>query len=159
MATRRPLISLIRVHPWLVSRIPTNEPMTASPKNVWLAVRFILFGVVGFCVMLYSTAALMMRVFERDQHFISPLLALPLTLIGGLLTLYGVGEWKRWAYLWVFLSIPASFCLVVPLLSWTGSKVLPVIVVAAAAFAIHARVRVDYARRIPERSQEDEHAG
>src|SRR3989442_111727 len=138
-------------------------PMKASPtsvgQNVRLALRFILFVFVGFWVMLYSTAALMARLDERDQHFISPFLSMPLIVIGALLMLYGVGEWRRWAYLWVFLSIPASLCLMVLILPWTGSKVLPVIVIAAAAFAIHARLRAHYAQRAPDQRQEDDHAG
>jgi hypothetical protein len=130
----------------------------SAGRKAWHALRFILFGLPGFCVMLYSAVALFGRFYDRDLHFISPFLSLPLMIIGALLMLYGVGEWKRWAYLWVFLSIPASLC-VLFVIPGIGSKVLPVIVIAAAAFAIHARVRVYYARSVPDQSQELDHAG
>lgn len=35
----------------------------------------------------------------------------PLGILGAVLMLYGVGEWGRWAYLGVFLSIPLSMLL------------------------------------------------
>src|SRR5437016_260993 len=117
---------------------PMKVSRTSSGQKVWFAFRFMLFGFVGFWVMLYSTAALMERVFEGNQHFIAPFLSLPLIVIGAVLMLYGVGEWRHWAYLWVFLSIPASLCLMF-LIPRTGSKGLPIIVTAVAAFAIHAR--------------------
>jgi len=138
---------------------PMEASLTSVGQKAWIAFRFMLFGFVAFWVMLYSTTALTQLVFGRDQHFIAPLLSLPLITIGALLMLYGVGEWRRWAYLWVFFSIPASFCLVVLILPRTGSKVLPVIVIAAAAFAVHARVRAYYARRVPDQNQEVDHAG
>ena len=125
---------------------------------MWHALRFILFGVPGFCVMLYSAVALFDRFYDRHHQFISPFLSLPLMIIGALLMLYGVGEWRRWAYLWVFLSIPASLC-VLFVIPGIGSKVLPVLVIAVAAFTIHARVRAYNARRIPDQCQENDHAG
>jgi hypothetical protein len=135
------------------------ESAASVREKVWLALRFLLFGFVGFWVMLYSAMAFMLRVFEHNQQFITPFLSLPLIIIGALLILYGVGAWKRWAYLCVFLSVPASLGLVFLILPGTSSKILPVIVIAATAFAVHARVRAYYAGRIQERSQEDEHAG
>ena len=130
----------------------------SAGRKVWHALRFILFGVPGFCVMLYSAVALFDRFYDRHHQFISPFLSLPLMIIGALLMLYGVGEWRRWAYLWVFLSIPASLC-VLFVIPGIGSKVLPVLVIAVAAFTIHARVRAYYARRIPDQYQENDHAG
>jgi len=32
--------------------------------------------------------------------------AVPLALVGVLMMLYGGGQWGRWAYLWVFVSVP-----------------------------------------------------
>ena len=125
-----------------------NESIKKRQTKVWLALRFILFGFPGFWVMLYCAMVFFGHFFESNQDFISPFLSLPLSVIGALSMLYGVGEWGRWAYLWVFYSIPASLCLLIWILPGTGSKLLPVIVVAAAAFAVHAGVRAYYDREV-----------
>ena len=86
-------------------------------RRAWIAARFILFGCVGFYVMLFGMVAFIARVFEHDQHMMTSFLSLPLALVGVLMVLYGVGEWGRWAYLLVFLSIPATFigyCILFP---------------------------------------------
>ena len=67
--------------------------------------------------MLFGMVAFIARVFEHDQHMMTSFLSLPLALVGVLMVLYGVGEWGRWAYLLVFLSIPATFigyCILFP---------------------------------------------
>src|ERR1043166_5045005 len=124
----------------------TSAPKTFGQK-IWIAARFVLFGFTGFWVMLGFSVAFALRVFEHDQHTVSPFLCVPLSFIGALMMLFGVGEWRQWAYLWVFLSIPISFCLLA-LIPGTGSKELPVVVAAAAAFGSYGIVRAYYARRV-----------
>jgi len=131
---------------------------TSARQKVWLALRFILFGFPGFWLLLYCAMALFGHFFDSNQHFISPFFLLPLSVIGALLMLYGVGEWGRWAYLCVFFSIPASLCLLIWILPGTGSKLLPVIGIAAAAFAVHARVRAYYAREVRDQRQQEDQA-
>jgi len=124
----------------------TPAPKTLGQK-VWIAVRFVLFGFIGFWVMLGFSVVFALRVFEHDQHTVSPFLSVPLSFIGALMMLYGVGEWRRWAYLWVFLSIPISLCLLA-LVPGTGGKELPVVVAAVAAFGSYGIVRAYYARGV-----------
>ena len=122
----------------------------ASPKSigqkVWIALRFVIFGCVGFYVLLFGSVAFIGRVVERTQEFVSPFLSLSLAGLGALMMLYGVGEWGRWAYVLVFLSIPVSLFLLLLIPGSGSSKMLPVIVAAVAAFATHAGVRAYYAR-------------
>jgi hypothetical protein len=134
-----------------------------SPKSIgrraWIAVRFVLFGCIGFYVMLFCWFAFIARVFDHDQHIISPFLSLPLVFIGALMVLYGVGEWGRWAYLWVFLSIPISLFLLQLILSASGaSPVILAAVAAVAAFTTNFGVRTYYARRVPDKRDKDDHA-
>ena len=124
----------------------------ASPKSIkqklWVAVRFVIFGCVGFYFLLFGSVILIARVMGYAKEFMSPLLSLPLAGVGALMMLYGVGEWRRWAYLLVFLSIPFSLILLL-LLTPDGStdKMSPVIGAAVAAFTTYAGVRAYYARR------------
>ena len=62
-------------------------------RKVWIGVRFVLFGFVGFGVMIYSTGSLMLTVLDRQQEIFSPYLSAPLAVVGSLMIVYGVGEW------------------------------------------------------------------
>ena len=124
----------------------TQPAKKSIGQRVWVAVRFVLFGIGGFWAMLGFTIAFALRLMEHDQHMISPWLSLPLACVGALMMLYGVGEWGRWAYLWVFLSIPISLCLLLLIPGTGSSKELPVIVAAAAAFVSYGAVRAYYGR-------------
>lgn len=59
--------------------------------------------------MLLGSVAFVVRVFDGDQNMMSWLLFLPLAVGGVFMVLYGVGEWGRWGYLLVFLSIAVTF--------------------------------------------------
>jgi hypothetical protein len=94
-------------------------------------------------------------VFYQDRDSITPFLSLPLVFIGLFMMLYGAGEWRRWAYLWVFLSIPISLCLLHLIPGAGNDKGSPVIVSAVAAFGTYAGVRAYYARRVRGRRLDD----
>ena len=51
----------------------------------------------------------------RGTFATNPLVSALLALIGAAMMLFGSGEWGRWAYLSVFLSIPALFALMTAL--------------------------------------------
>lgn len=85
--------------------------LNARWEKAWHAIRFILFGVGGFWIMMLFWVEFLVRV-KGDVHFhdgfVSPFLSLPLIFVGAVMMLIGVGEWGRWGYLWVFLSVPVS---------------------------------------------------
>ena len=115
-------------------------------KQVWVTVRFVLFGVFGFTVMFGAWVALLDR-FTSVRHEsgeMSPFLLVPLSLIGAVMMLFGVGEWGRWGYLLVFLSIPMSLSLL--FLVPTAGKEIGVFVPTVAAVASYVVVRRYYAR-------------
>src|SRR5207302_4428450 len=82
----------------------------------------------GFPVVVYILGALVIRFSfpSGGDELMSPYVPAPLSLVGALMMLFGVGEWGRWAYLWVFVSTP----LVVSLYSllawrdWGGNDVI-----------------------------------
>jgi hypothetical protein len=120
----------------------------------WIAIRFIVFGVGGFMLMFISWLMLFVFVFEPENtsFAMSPLLSLPLGVSGSLMMLYGVGEWGRWVYLFVFLSIPLSFSLLSMLPSNWNSKDLGLLFPAIAATISYGVVRRFYQRRNPPHS-------
>jgi len=121
-------------------------------QRVWIAVRFVLFGCIGFFVTLGGAAVFVSPVLDHDPNNITWFLSLPVALVGVFMMLYGVGEWGRWGYLLVFLSIPVAF-----LASATGYNVLlphsgktlgPFVITGVAAFLTLTVVRAFYARRV-----------
>ena len=74
--------------------------------KIWVAIRFIVFGIGGFIAVWISWLSLLSAFDPPGVRWLSPYVAAPLSLVGALMMLYGVGQWGRWAYLWVFLSVP-----------------------------------------------------
>jgi hypothetical protein len=95
-------------------------PTTALQK-VWIAVRFIVFGVGGFWLLIYSWIVLVVRLLPGGERMMNPFLALLLPVGGAFMMLFGGGQWGRWAYLWVFLSTP----IVVSLLLLLSTLLIP----------------------------------
>jgi hypothetical protein len=119
-------------------------------NGTWIVARFVLFGVGGFLGMSVGGFYLIGRVLDAsgNRDYISPFLSLPLTLLGAVMMLFGVGEWGRWAHLWVFLSIPLSLCALWLLPPSAGSgKELGVMVPAVALVGSYAIVRRYYRYR------------
>ncbi len=86
---------------------PENRPR----QKLWTAVKFVFLGVGGLWVMMIGSGELILRVFDHDDRMIAVWLSLPLACMGALAMLAGVGLWGRWAYLWIFLSLPLSLFL------------------------------------------------
>jgi hypothetical protein len=87
--------------------------MTDTPQiretvawKIWIAIRFIVFGVGGFIALWISWLSIISAFDPPGQRWLSPFFAVPLCFIGALMMLYGGGQWGRWAYLWVFMSVP-----------------------------------------------------
>jgi hypothetical protein len=125
--------------------------------------RFLLFGCGGFYVMLLGAVAFVLRVFDGDGHMMSWPLSLPLALVGVFMVLYGVGEWRRWGYLLVFLSIPATFiaCAFADSLLFphNGKEHVPfaLLITGLAAFFTLAAVRTYYQRRAEHQTPTQSH--
>jgi len=90
--------------------------MTDTPQiresvtwKIWIAIRFIVFGVGGFIALWISWLSTISTFDPPGQRWLSPFVAVPLGLVGALMMLYGGGQSGRWAYLWVFVSVPIVF--------------------------------------------------
>ena len=113
-----------------------------------MVLRFVLFGLGGLWLLIIFFFEFIegVRPQPGTAIFISPLLALPIALVGALMMLFAVGAWGQWAYLWVILSIPITFLLVGTVLP--GDKGLAIgLAIAVTASASNAAVRFYYRRR------------
>lgn len=122
---------------------------SAAARKVWLTIRFLFFGIGGFWIAMLFSLDLFERVLTHHPSIIGLPIPVPvvaaLILIGSLMMLFAVGEWGRWAYMLVFLSIPISIGL---LFLWptrvSNSKVLAVLVVVLAPIVCNVGVRAYY---------------
>jgi len=126
-----------------------NTEMAKNPllRKVWVALRFVVFGVCGFVVMFFAFVELLDRLtsVHRENGFLAPLGLIAVCGLGALMMLFGVGEWGRWGYLFVFLSIPVSllFLFLIP----HAGKDAGVVVPTLASVGTYIVVRTYYARR------------
>jgi hypothetical protein len=129
-------------------------PETTLQKT-WIAVRFIIFGVGGFLLLMFGWIATIERPFLDSERLMNPYLAFFLALVGSFMALFGVGKWGRWAYLSVLLSTPlvVSLMMVIPWPDWArgginwGSKDMGVLIFALPLIVSNLIVRRYYRRR------------
>jgi len=86
--------------------------------TLWIAVRFVVFGVGGFFALWIGWLMLAVVLDPISPKGRWDLLGLPLALAGGLMMLFGSGMWRRWAYLWVFYSTPIVLVTMLTLASY-----------------------------------------
>jgi membrane protein implicated in regulation of membrane protease activity len=88
-----------------------------------------------------------------SERWLSPYVAAPLNLVGALMMLYGGGQWGRWAYLWVFVSVPivvsplALLSAAHPALDFMFAKPLALVVFASPMVVSYLLVKRYYRRR------------
>jgi len=127
-------------------------PVRASiGQRLWVAARFLVFGIGGFWLMMISCLG-MIDVNVRGERWAGPFLLVPLGFAGAFSMLFGVGEWRRWAYLWVFFSVPIGILAT----ALVGSKEMGVVAFATPMVVSYALVRLYYRRRDSRKSLADQ---
>src|SRR6267142_2992177 len=86
--------------------IDTPQIRPTIARKIWITIRLVVFGIGGFVALWVSWLSIIFAFGPPGDRFLSPFVAAPLSLVGALMMLYGGGQWGRWAYLWVFLSVP-----------------------------------------------------
>jgi len=80
------------------------QPQIQFRQKLWIAIRFVVFGLGGLLLVIQTCT------------YLHPYLSPPLALAGALSMLFGSGAWGRWAYLFVFFTIPGMVILLVAVL-------------------------------------------
>jgi hypothetical protein len=96
-------------HEAIVVSVETSEVRSAgkwTQQIIENVLGFILLAVPGLALVLFCWLGLIIELSYGEPLVFSPLLALPLAFVGSLMILGGTRQWRRWGYLWVFLSIP-----------------------------------------------------
>ena len=125
----------------------SSTPRKQLSLRLWIAIRFVVFGVRGFLLLMFCWIALLDEAFAHGERLLNPFLALPLGLSGALMMLFGVGEWGRWAYMWVFLSTPLAFSFLLLFPNAGLGKESGVLVCTLAFLVSYMLVRRYYRRR------------
>jgi hypothetical protein len=127
----------------------TTQPAKKSiGQKVWVTVRFVLFGMIGLYGLFFFTIAFFCQFLGAGcEGIINPWLLLAIGCASPLMILYGVGEWGRWAYIWVPLSLPFSLWFMMSSHLFPYDKEFPVIGVAVAMITTYAIVRMYYRRQ------------
>ncbi|MGB7283270.1 MAG: hypothetical protein WBE13_13485 [Candidatus Acidiferrum sp.] len=92
--------------PLTVSEARQQEERTQ--KKIEFAIRLVVLAVPGFLIFMFCCLGLIIELSHGEPFVINPRLAPFLALVSALMILAGTGRWGRWAYLWVFLSIPVA---------------------------------------------------
>jgi hypothetical protein len=128
--------------------MPATRPLhNTLGDKMWIAARFVLLGIGGLWLMMLCSLEFIERALAHNRSFISPFLSLPLVLVGAALILIGVGEWRRWAYLCVFLSIPFSLAVLQLFSSFVHGKEVGILFPAIVAVGAYITVRRYYRNR------------
>jgi hypothetical protein len=95
----------------VTNMIPTAaiEPRQSgerTQKKIEFAIKFVVLAVPGFLIFMGCCLGLIIELSYGEPFTMDPALAPVLGLVSALMILAGTGQWGRWAYLWVFLSIP-----------------------------------------------------
>jgi hypothetical protein len=84
----------------------TRQSGERTQKKIEFAIKFVVLAVPGFLIFMGCCLGLIIELSYGEPFTMDPALAPILGLVSALMILAGTGQWGRWAYLWVFLSIP-----------------------------------------------------
>ncbi|HMG35520.1 MAG TPA: hypothetical protein VKM94_16395 [Blastocatellia bacterium] len=86
----------------------TNHLKQPKSSKVVAAVLFLLCAIPGLVIFLTFSTMLFAAYYDPAPNLPGPIVSAATAVIGALLMLIGVGQWRNWAYLFVFFSIPIS---------------------------------------------------
>ena len=122
-----------------------DKPNQGHRSHLLSGVLFVFCAISGLFLFLVFSTAIFGRFYDQNFNAPNPILSGVLAASGMLLMLIGVGRFKQWRYLFVFLSIPISlFGYILLDTHAAGGKLAPGIVVASIAFLTLYLVRRSY---------------
>ena len=116
-------------------------------SKIYKGLLFLLCAIPGLALFLVYTLYLAVHFYAPEGRVPGPLLSSALAIAGILLMLIGVGKWRQWLYILVFLSIPLSFGVFAAIGLGSGVAFFPAALAGVVAFLTLFCVRQYYARR------------
>jgi uncharacterized membrane protein len=92
-----------------MSEITTEKGTLPRRSRLVAALLFIFCAIPGLALSIYSLAQIISRFVDLHPKVPHPLISSATAILGLLMMLAGVGKWKKWRYLLVFLAFPVSF--------------------------------------------------
>jgi O-antigen/teichoic acid export membrane protein len=86
----------------------TRQTGDRTRLKIETAIKFVVLAIPGFLIFVGCCLGLIIELSYGEPFTMDPPLAPILALVGALMILGGTGQWGRWAYLCVFLSIPTT---------------------------------------------------
>jgi hypothetical protein len=86
----------------------TRQPGERTQQRIESVIRLVVLAVPGILIFMGCCLGLIIELSYGEPFTIDPFLAPLLSLVSALMILAGTGQWGRWGYLWVFLSIPIA---------------------------------------------------
>lgn len=111
-------------------------------------IMFVLVAIPGMMLLLFASLDLFANYYDKQVPHGNIAISCLLGILGLFLILIGVGEWGKWRYLAVFLTVPLSLLTYISLnLSFLDGKFAPVIFVGCVSFVVLHLVRLSYRNR------------
>lgn len=111
---------------------------------------FLFCALPGLLLMVFCFMNLLPVFYNDNAGHINPLAASIGFVSGLILMLVGIGKWREWRYILVFLTVPLSFFGYIVFDSKAkGGKLGPVIFTIAAVCLVHYIVRKSYRTKLP----------
>jgi hypothetical protein len=92
----------------MVSRNENTGREKRTQRKIEFAIRFFTLGVGGFLIFIFCSLALIVELSYGEPMAMNLFLGVPIAFVSGLMILAGTGQWRRWAYMWVFLAVPIA---------------------------------------------------
>ena len=77
-----------------------------TQQKIETALRVIVLAIPGFLILMFCDLGLIVEFLYGEPMMVDPFVGLGLASVSTLMILVGTGQWGRWAYSFVFLSIP-----------------------------------------------------
>jgi hypothetical protein len=122
-----------------------DEPNQSHRSRIVSGVLFVFCAIPGLFLFLVFSTAMFGKFYDQNFNAPNPILSGVVATLGMAVMLIGVGRFKQWKYLFVFLSIPISlFGYILLDTHAAGGKLAPGIAVASIAFLTLYLVRRSY---------------
>lgn len=120
--------------------------MSIQLKTIVKALIFVVAGMPGLLLLFVSSVSLFGAFYDPNAHQSTPVICglSGLLVLSLLLLLIGVGKWKQWRYLLVFIAFPVALFSQILFLPSLDGKLLPALFAGIISYLVFYLVRCSY---------------